>query len=151
RGVRVGHIPESKQLVVERQLPTIDCVPQVANYRYVRARDAIENSARPLTQRRAIYNDVVAQFALRTLHVIFSADHDHVLETVVLNCFVDTTDPATGQRVAPTLLSLRTSAASYAQLDLTHVDAIACVRGLNAHVSRSPHELVAVKPIVDFN
>jgi restriction system protein len=151
RVARVGYIAESKQLVVERQLPTIDAIPQIVAYRYVRSRDAIETGARPIAQSRALYNSIVAQMAIRTLHVVFAADVDHVLSTVVLNCFVDTVDPPTGQRVQPTLLSVRTSADIFAHLDLSHVDPVACVKGLNAHVSRSPHELVAVKPIVEFN
>ena len=84
---RVGYIPESQQLVVEREMPTIDCVPDVRTYRYIRARDAIEHSARPATQRRSIYNNLVAQLAIRTLYVLFAADQDRVLTTIVLNCF----------------------------------------------------------------
>src|SRR5213080_3734577 len=60
RTVRVGYTAESKQLVVERQLPTIDCVPEVATYRYVRSRAVIATSSRSIAQRRSIYSAVVA-------------------------------------------------------------------------------------------
>ena len=35
--------------------------------------------------------------------------------------------------------------------DLTRVDPIACLKHLNAEVSAKPHELKAVRPIVNFN
>lgn len=37
-------MPESKQLVVELELPTVDVVPKVRLYKYVKARDAIEET-----------------------------------------------------------------------------------------------------------
>jgi restriction system protein len=64
---------------------------------------------------------------------------------------VDTIDPTTGQRVQPTLLNLRTSVDAYSRLDLFQVDPAACIKELNAQISRSPHKLVAVKLIVEFN
>ena len=45
---RMAFVPESKQLVVEYELPTFEAaVPTVKTYRYVRARDAIDQTARP--------------------------------------------------------------------------------------------------------
>src|SRR5581483_10488404 len=44
---RMAFVPESKQLVLEYELPTVDAaVPGVKQHRYVRTRDAIEESAR---------------------------------------------------------------------------------------------------------
>jgi restriction system protein len=148
---RVAYVKESKQLVVERQLPTVDIVPNVTSYRYVRSNDAITTSTRPALQIREIYVDAVARLALRTLYVLFAADSAADVETVVLNCFVDTLSPETGQRVTPCLLTVRTTREILASHDLTKVDPAACLKHLNAEVSPKPHELKAVRPIVAFN
>ncbi len=148
---RVAYIKESRQLVVERELPTVDIVPTITSYRYVRANDAITSSTRPALQIRAIYIATVAQLALRTLHLLFAADMGGDVDTVVLNCFVDTTSPETGQRVTPCLLTVRTTRDVLALHDLTKVDPAACLKHLNAEVSQKPHELKAVRPIVNFN
>ena len=98
---RVAFVPESRQLVVDYELPLVSIVPSVKAYRYVRSRNETDETARPAAEVRALYGQVVAQTALRTLHELFHADRGNRLETIVLNCFVDTTDPATGQPAKP--------------------------------------------------
>lgn len=74
-----------------------------------------------------------------------------LVEIVAFNGFVIATDPSTGRQVEPYLLSLRIGRESFSALELSSVDAAACLKRLNANVSRSPDELVAVKPVVDIN
>jgi restriction system protein len=148
---RVAYVKESRQLVVERELPTVEIVPTITSYRYVKANDSISTSTRPALQIREIYVKVVAQLALRTLNALFSSDGTEAVDTVVLNCFVDTISPETGQRIAPCLLTVRTSREILSTHDLAKVDPIACLKHLNAELSPKPHELKAVRPIVNFN
>jgi len=117
----------------------------------VKARDAIEESARPATQARALYAQVVAQTTLRTIHELFEADRHDRLETVVFNGMVNTIDLATGQPVKPHLVTVRASKDAFMRLDLAQVEALACLKGLNASVSKSPSELVPVRPILEFD
>ena len=149
--LRVAFSPESRQLVVEVQLPTIDVVPEHKAYRYVKVRDEIEGVARPVAQRRSAYAQLVAQVALRTIYDIMRADRGEQCETVVLNAFVDTIDPSTGQPKSPYLVTLRVTRDAFLRLALSHVDPLACLKGLNAGVSRSPAELEPVRPVVDFS
>jgi restriction system protein len=147
----LAYIKESRQLVVERELPTVDIVPTITSYRYVKANDSITSSTRPALQIREIYVRTVAQLALRTLHLLFAADSGADVDSIVLNCFVDTTSPETGQRVTPCLLTVRTSRDVLGAHDLSKVDPSACLKHLNAEVSPRPHELKAVRPIVNFD
>lgn len=147
---RVAYVPESRQLVVERQLPTIGVVPIVNAYRYVKSNNSIATSPRPAREAREIYVSVVSQFALRTLHLLFAADSKAV-DSVVLNCFVETISPDTGQQVTTCLLTVRTSRKVLAAYRLANVDALACLKHLNAEVSPKPHELKPVRPIVNFS
>jgi len=139
----MAFVPESKQLVVEYELPSADAIPTDKQYRYVKARDVIEHSDRPASQVKALYASVVAQATIRTLHELFEADRDGKLETIVFNGYVSTTDPATGKAVSPHLVTVRASREVFLQLDLRNVQPLACLKGLNAAVSKSPSELVA--------
>lgn len=147
---RVAYVKESRQLVIERELPTVDIVPAIMTYRFAKASDSITSSTRPALQIRETYVRTVAQLALRTLNILFRADASRAVDTVVLNCFVDTLSPETGQRVTPCLLTVRTSRDVLQSHDLSKVDPIACLKHLNAEVSQKPHELKAVRPIVNF-
>jgi restriction system protein len=149
--VQVVYQGDSKQLVVERELPSAEIVPVVAMYRYVRTHDDVVSSVRPLSQIAATHASVIAQLALRTVSGVFAADAVGLVESLVLNGFVTTVDPATGKAIRPYLLTLRVTRDGLAGVDLARVDPISCLRGLNAQISRSPHELLPVRPIVDFN
>ena len=57
----------------------------------------------------------------------------------------------TGLTIKPYILSVRASSDEFKRLNLASVDPVACLKGLSASISRSPSELVPVKPIVDIN
>jgi restriction system protein len=148
---RMAFVPESKQLVVEFELPSTKVVPLVKQYRYVKARDSIESGARPATQVKALYATVVAETTLRTLHELFEADRAQKLDTIVVNGYVETIDPATGKPVSPHLVTVRTTRDDFLRLDLHNVEPLACLKGLNAAVSKNPSDLLPVRPILEFN
>src|ERR1700761_904365 len=58
---------ESRQLVVEFELPCVDVVPEVKAYRYVKSREVVVESARPAWQIKTLYANTIAQIALFSL------------------------------------------------------------------------------------
>jgi restriction system protein len=93
----------------------------------------------------------VTGIALRTLHEVFEADQENHLAVVTFNGFVRTIDRATGRDITPTLVSVRATEENFSQIQLHRVDKQTCLRNLGAQVSPQPTELMAVKPIVEFN
>jgi restriction system protein len=146
---KTAYVPESKQLVVEYDLPTIDVIPEAGGYKYVKSKDEIVATPRPAGQRRALYSSVVAQVTLRSLHELFSADTRHV-GSIVFNGYVDSIDKGTGKAVRPCLVTVRTTRETFAELNLAHVEPNACLKTLNASVSPSPLELVPIRPVLEF-
>jgi restriction system protein len=148
---KLAFVPESRQVVVEYELPTVAVVPAVKTYRYVRGSDTVNESPRPQPQIKALYASIVAQVAIRTVHELLEADTGEHIDTVVFNGVVDTTDPGSGRRVRPCLVTLRTTRDVFGELDLTHVEPLACLKHLSAGVSKSPSELVPVRPVLEFS
>jgi restriction system protein len=148
---KVAYVPESKQLVVEMDLPTFEVIPEVAEYRYVKAKDEIAPKPRPANQRRGLYAGVVAQVTLRSVHELLRGDQGKHVESIVFNGHVDTIDPRTGQPTHPCLITLRTTSDLFDTLDLARVEPGACLQGLNASVSRNPSELTPVRPVLEFS
>lgn len=149
---KLAYVRESKQLVVEYDLPVMDSiVPVLKGYTYIKTSDLINELVRPEKQRRGLYASAVAQTTLRTLHEVFSADKWGLVETMVLNGFVTTTDPGTGKAIRPCLVTVRTSRDRFTDLNLAGVDPIAALQNLNASFSKSPSELAPVRPILEFN
>jgi restriction system protein len=148
---RLAYVPESRQVVVEYQMPTVTVVPMVKSHKYVRASDTVTDTARPLAQIKTIYTLVVAQLVIRTLHELFQADAGGHIDTVVFNGMVDTTDPGSGRRVQPCLVTVRTTRELFSEMDLAHVEPLACLKHLSAGVSKSPAELLPVRPVLEFS
>lgn len=148
---RLAYVPESQQLVVEYQLPTLEVIPNIREYRYVKSRDEVTTSARPTKELRERYANVVTQVTLRTVHELFEADRSDLVQTIVFNGIVDTTDPRTGSSVQPCLVTLRATHEQFVELNLSKVDPAACLQHLNASVSKRPDELSPVRPVLEFD
>lgn len=149
---RAGYVPESTLLALEWDLPDMTVIPAQAEYRYDRERDAVVAVPRPDREIRLLYQQLVAQLALRALHVAFGSDRYGVVDTVVFNGMVQSVDLSTGRTVRPCLITLRATRAQFEALVLDQLDPVACVRHyFAAEVSRHPEELQPVEPVLDFD
>jgi restriction system protein len=148
---RIAYSPASRQLVIQLALPSLDVIPTARQYRYVKTRDEVVPTAMPETERRRRYADLVAQVALRTLHEAFRASVGDVVESVVVNGHVASIDKRTGKPSNPCLVTVRTTRERFSELDLARVDPAECLKGLSASLSRSPAELIPVRPVIDFD
>ncbi|WP_030624858.1 restriction endonuclease [Streptomyces sclerotialus] len=137
----------ARQLVLNRELPDDAVVPEASLVRYMPGADRDKEVRRPAVERRALYRDVLAQCVLLALRDLFAADQFGVLDSVVLNGFVDGTDPATGHRAQVFLATVTVSRADFARLNLTQVSAPDClVDGLRGRLSDRPDRRAGVRP-----
>ncbi|MFJ3791700.1 restriction endonuclease [Kitasatospora sp. NPDC090091] len=136
----------TRQLVVNWELPGADVVPSSARVRYVKADDREAEVARPATERKALYKEVLAQSALRVVTELFRADGDGLLASVVLNGFVRGIDPATGREAERFLSTVTVDRAEFAGLALDRVAAVECFQGLGGKLSARPERLDEVRP-----
>ena len=148
---RLAYIPESRQLAIQYQLPSFDRIPVLSEYRYVRTGDKITEKARPIKERQALYKDVIARVTVRTIHEIFEADRDGLVDVIAFNGHVDIINTATGREENPCLVTVMVGREPFMKRNLSHVDALACLLDLSASVSKSPAELISVRPVLDFN
>lgn len=151
RRFRLAYVPESRQLVIEFELSPVTVVPAIKAYNYVKSRDEVTETARPAAQVKSLYGGVIAQSALRTLYEVFQADRIGHIESVVFNGLLDTVDRSTGRPIRPCLVTVRTTKHAFNELDLSNVEPAACLKHLGANVSRSPMELLPVRPVLEFD
>lgn len=151
QSAKLAYVPESKQLVIDYDLPHFEVVPEILTYKYIKTKDEVTTSKRPITQRKALYASITAQIALRTIHELFEADRTKHIETIVFSGFVESINRATGKDQRTCLISVRTTRDTFMEFDLSRVDPILCLKNLNAAVSKSPDELEPVRPILEFN
>ena len=148
---RVGYSKDSKELVVEFRLPTFDVVPKVSEYRYVKARDSIEEKPRKPQEIEKCYKSLISCIAIRTMYEVLKSDDARSVLIMTFNGYVVSIDPSTGQTVSPIVISVTTTSDELEKINPRKVDPIRCIQSLSAEVSSSPQELIAVKPIREFN
>lgn len=148
---RLAYLPESKELVVEYELPTTGVIPDEEEYRYVKSKDLIESKARKIANIKATYQDIVAAITLRTIHEIIEADQGNYIDVVVFSGHVQSVDLATGNDTHPCLVSVRTTKSRFSELNLRRIDKRTCLRNLGASVSPQPYEMQPVKPVLEFS
>ncbi|MFJ9950063.1 restriction endonuclease [Kitasatospora sp. NPDC091207] len=136
----------TRQLVVNWELPGADVVPAASRVRYVKSDDREAEVARPATERKALYREVLAQSALRVVTELFRADADGLLASVVLNGFVHGIDPATGREAERFLSTVTVDRPEFAGLALDRVAAVECFQGLGGVLSARPERLDEVRP-----
>lgn len=147
RQVSAAYDAVERQLVVDWELPRYDVVPEARSVRYVASTDQDKETARPATQRRALYREVVAECLLLVLHQLFSADAAGALGSVALNGFVDDHDPATGRRGSIYLATALAPREVFTGLHLAQVDSVSCLTdALRGQLTSRPDQLAAVRP-----
>ncbi|MFJ8533446.1 restriction endonuclease [Streptomyces sp. NPDC093591] len=137
----------ARQLVLDWEMPGYDVVPEAKSVRYVPAQDQDKETPRPVTQRRALYREVLAQSMLLVLHQLFTADEYGILDSVALNGFVDAHDPATGRQAHIFLATIMAQRAVFTDLHLEQVDPVSCLTdALRGQLATRPDQLTPVRP-----
>lgn len=140
--------PENNMLVVDYQLPPLNSIPTVQEVRYVQARDEFTEKHISQAQLNRVYDNLLYQIALRTVHELYEADQINALAAIVFNGYVDSVDQATGQEQNACILSLQAGKAEFQQINLARVDPKACFKSLKGVGSSKLHSLTPVAPIL---
>ncbi|MEU9233208.1 restriction endonuclease [Streptomyces subrutilus] len=147
RQVAAAYDPGARQLVLDWELPGYAVVPEAKSVRYVQSTGQDKETARPAGQRRALYRDLLAQCVLLVVHELYAADEFGVLDSVVVNGFVDAHDPVTGREAQLVLATVSAARSAFEGLRLEQVSAVDClVEGVRGQLSARPDQLTAVRP-----
>ncbi|MCX5497173.1 restriction endonuclease [Kaistia dalseonensis] len=147
----VSFVPTANLVVVDYELPTIEAVPKTFEVQYIQSNDRIVSVPVRKLDRTGIYQDLIAAIAIRTLHEVFATDQTGLVFNVCFNGYVRTTNPETGEKEMPYLLSVKVTKPEFERIDLARAEKRTCLRGWGAIVSRQPDELVPIRPIVDLD
>lgn len=142
---------ESKVIVVDYTLPSIDDMPKVKEVRYVKSRDELVEVLLPTSARAALYDSMLYQTALRTIHELYEADVVGALEMVVFNGWVESCDRATGKLASACILSVQAENAEFQGIKLDAIDPKTCFKGLKGIGSSKLHSLTPIAPILTIS
>lgn len=137
---------EPGHLVVNREMPPPDVLPDKVIFRYVKTRDEIDETDLSPTKRKVLYSKVLAQMVLRSIHEVLEADRSRKLREVTFNGYIPGHDPTTGVPTLLVLVSCWTARDAFEAIDLMHVDPVQCFKSLKGRMSASPLDAQPVTP-----
>ena len=138
---------EAKTLVVDYRLPSPTDLPRLAEVKFVRSKGEFSETKLPARQFEELYQEIVCQVALRTLHELFKADAVGALDFVVFNGTVHGTNPANGHFEIRCIMSVRAARASFTQINLRKITPRSCFDSLGGVAKGKLGDLRAVTPL----
>jgi restriction system protein len=142
--------PETKILVVDYVLPAPEDIPTVREVKFVPSRDEFVEQHLSQVQVSRLYDDLLYQIVLRTVHELFEADTIGAIGTVVFNGIVTSVNRSTGKQVTACVLSLQAQRDEFMAVNLANVEPKACFKALKGVGSSKLHSLAAVPPIMQI-
>lgn len=143
--------PETRILIVDYSLPSIDVMPRVKEVKYVQSKNELVESYLPESTVNKLYDSLIYQITLRTIHELYEADAVNALESMVFNGWVESTDKATGKQVDACILSVQVNRAEFLSINLASVDPKLCFKNLKGVGSSKLHSLTPIAPVLSIS
>jgi len=142
--------PDARILLLDYWLPAPEVVPTLSEVRYVAAQDKLTEKHISQTQLAKIYDEMLYQVVLRTVHELFEADVAERIDAIGFNGYVRSTDKATGKEITPCVLSLQVKKEEFQAIHLAAIDPKICFKQLKGVGSSKLHSVTPVAPIVQL-
>lgn len=138
-------------VVVDYSLPSPDDLPKTKAVKYIATRDEFVESFISAAELNRLYDSVLYQIALRTIHELFEADAAKALSSIVFNGWVNFIEKATGLDSNACVLSVQAGKDEFMAINLERVDPKACFVQLKGVGSSKLHGLTPIAPIINVN
>ena len=143
--------PELKLLIVELQLPDPFELSRLKEVKYVKTKDDFVESYHPDSTMSKVYDNLLYQICLRTLHELFEADVIDAVKYLVFNGIVESIDKSIGKKVTACVMSIHAEKEQFGNIELSSVEPKACFRKLKGISSSSLYGLAAIPPVMQID
>jgi len=145
----IDYNPETKILVVEYSLPSIEVLPTLKEVKWVGSEQREYHVSE--TQLQADFEKTIYNITLRTIYELFHTDAINAIDSVCFNGWVNVLNKATGNRENHCILSIQVSKKVFNELNLRNVDPKVCFKSLKGVSSSKLSTITSIQPIIHIN
>ena len=146
------YLTESKQLIIELFLPTLDRIPNVKSETYIKSRNEWKTSLHTEAYMKKKYDSVIYQIVLLILNACFrDSNVGSFFDSVVINGMVRTIDKSTGQHIEPCILSLSVAREDFLALNLSEIDPKTWFKSSKGVSAASLAKVAPVAPLITIS
>ena len=142
---------DSRILIVEYELPYPDQLPTIESYKYIKSRDELTEKVLNQATQKKLYDNVIYQICIRTIHELFEADVINALDAVGFNGLVTNTNPATGIKETKLIISVMANKDQFITFDLSKVDSKATFKHMKGISAASLIDLTPIPPVIQLD
>jgi restriction system protein len=142
---------ENRIAIVEYSLPSPEQLPTVESYKYLKSRDEVSEKALTQAVRKKLFDGVIYQICIRTIHELFEADVVNALGAVAFNGLVTNKNPATGIEETKVIMSIMANKDQFMSFDLAQVDPKATFKHMKGVAASSLVDLTPIPPIIQLD
>jgi len=150
KSYEIEYNPDSKILIIEYQLPSIECIPTIKEVKYVASKKELKEIHYPESQTLKLFDETLYKITLRSIHEIFEADAANAIESVSFNGWVRAINKATGREENNCILSIQVRKVDFLQIDLANVEPKVCFKNFKGVASSKLSSLTPIKPILQI-
>ncbi|OGQ99467.1 MAG: hypothetical protein A2521_00730 [Deltaproteobacteria bacterium RIFOXYD12_FULL_57_12] len=139
---------DTRTVVVEYDLPSPESLPTLKDVQYVQSKDEFKETHLSERERDSLYDSLLYQIALRTIHELFEADTADALDAVVFNGIVTAKDKTTGRNITACVLSVLARKEPFMHINLAGIDPKACFKSLKGVAASRLSGLSPIPPVM---
>jgi restriction system protein len=129
-------------------LPAPETLPTLKEIQYVQSKDDYKETHLSEKEQETLYDNLLYQIVLRTIHEMFEADAADALDIVAFNGIVTALDKTTGHNVTACILTVLARKESFMEINLASIDPKACFKSLKGVAASKLAGLSAVSPVM---
>lgn len=142
---------ETKILIVDYVMPSPEHVPSLKEVKYIQSRDEFKEMFLSQAAFNKMYDNLLYQISLRTIHELYEADAIDAIESIVFNGWVNSIDKATGKETNACILSVQALKSEFMEINLSQVDPKSCFKNLKGVGSSKLSSLTPIAPIIKLD
>ena len=147
----IDYEPETGIVIVDYRLPSINDMPTLKEVKYVASRNSFDEILLKDSAINALYDSVIYQICLRTIHEIYTTDVINAIKSICFNGWVEYVNPATGLDTRACIVSLQITPDEFKKINLLSVEPKACFRSLKGVGSSKLHAMAPVQPLIQMS
>lgn len=147
----VFFIKDKRTILVAMDLPPPGEMPKIVEHKFVAARNEFATKELKKSEQKDLYEEVISQVAIRTIHEMFESIYNESIDFVVFNGWVDGVDAKTGNPTRNCIVSIQAEKEDFESLNLARVSPRECITGLKGLVASEFVNLAPVQPVLHLN
>ena len=143
--------PTTKILIVDYSLPSVDDIPKLKEVKYVKSKDELVEIILSESAINKLYDNLIYQIALRTIHELYESDVVNAIDSIVFNGWVESLDKAIGHKTDACIVSVQANRHEFLSINLSNIDPKLCFKNLKGVGSSKLHSLTPIAPILNIS